>query len=159
VVTVDDFENGEAVLLLLERMKLLTEGAGAASVAAALKIRSDLRGRRIVILLSGGNIDINLLDRIIGYGLAKAGRLARLRIDLRDRPGELQRLLAVISDSGANVRAIEHDRMRRDIPIGGARVMLELETRGPDHIADVWSRLTTAGYQIAAQDVLPGSVS
>jgi threonine dehydratase len=159
VVTVDDFEIGEAVLLLLERMKLLTEGAGAASVAAALKIRSDLRGRRIVILLSGGNIDINLLDRIIGYGLAKAGRLARLRIDLRDRPGELQRLLAVISDSGANVRAIEHDRMRRDIPIGGARVMLELETRGPDHIADVWSRLTTAGYQIAAQDVLPGSVS
>jgi threonine dehydratase len=75
VVTVDDFEIGEALLLMLERMKLLAEGAGAAALAGALKIRSELQGRRIVIVVSGGNIDTNLLDRIIGHGLAKAGRL------------------------------------------------------------------------------------
>jgi threonine dehydratase len=148
VVTVDDFEIGEAVLLLLERLKLLAEGAGAAALAGALKIKSELSGRRVVIVLSGGNLDINLLDRIIGYGLAKAGRRTRVQIDLHDRPGELQKLLALIGASGANVRAIEHDRGRRDIPIGSARVVLELETRGPDHIREVQQRLAEHGYQI-----------
>jgi threonine dehydratase len=146
---VDDFEIGEAVLLLLERLKLLAEGAGAAALAGALKIKSELSGRRVVIVLSGGNLDINLLDRIIGYGLAKAGRRTRVQIDLHDRPGELQKLLALIGASGANVRAIEHDRGRRDIPIGSARVVLELETRGPDHIREVQQRLAEHGYQIA----------
>ncbi|HXR25745.1 MAG TPA: threonine ammonia-lyase, partial [Candidatus Binataceae bacterium] len=141
VVTVDDFEIGEAVLLLLERMKLLAEGAGAAALAGALKIKSELRGRRVAIVVSGGNIDSNLLDRIIGYGLAKAGRLTRLQIDLRDQPGELQKLLALITESGANIRTIAHDRVRRDIPIGSACVTLELETRGPAHIQEVWQRL------------------
>jgi threonine dehydratase len=149
VVTVDDFEIGEAVLLLLERLKLLAEGAGAAALAGALKIKSELSGRRVVIVLSGGNLDINLLDRIIGYGLAKAGRRTWVPIDLHDRPGELQKLLALIGSSGANVRAIEHDRGRRDIPIGSARVVLELETRGPDHIREVQQRLAEHGYQVA----------
>ena len=155
VVTVDDFEIGAAVLLLLERMKLLAEGAGAAALAGALKIKSELRGRRIAIVISGGNIDSNLLDRIIGYGLAKAGRLTRLRIDLHDQPGELQKLLALLSESGANIRTIAHDRVRRDIPIGSARVTLELETRGTDHIRDVWRRLIERGYRITAQDIPP----
>src|SRR5216684_7446752 len=123
-VTVDDFEIGEAVLLMLERLKLLAEGAGAAALAGALKIKADLRGKRVVVLVSGGNIDINLLDRIIGHGLAKAGRLVRLSISLHDRPGELQKLLVLISETGANVRTIEHDRTRRDIPIASARVQL-----------------------------------
>src|SRR5713226_2724155 len=82
VVTVDDFEIGEAVLLMLERMKLLGEGATA--LAGALKIKADLRGKRVVVLVSGGNIDINLLDRIIRHGLAKAGRLVRLSISMHD---------------------------------------------------------------------------
>jgi threonine dehydratase len=147
-VTVNDFEIGEAVLTLLERLKLVTEGAGAAALAGALKLKAELAGRRVVIVISGGNIDINLLDRIIGYGLAKAGRLARLRIDLHDRPGELNKLLALIGTSGANVRRIEHDRLTRDIPIGGARVMLELETRGPEHVSEVRRRLAGEGYVI-----------
>ncbi|MGZ3511635.1 MAG: threonine ammonia-lyase, partial [Candidatus Binataceae bacterium] len=88
VVTVDDFEIGEAVLLMLERMKLLTEGAGAAALAGALKLGGAIAGRRVVIVVSGGNIDVNLLDRIIGHGLAKAGRLMRLTVEMRDRPGE-----------------------------------------------------------------------
>ncbi|MGH7916014.1 MAG: threonine ammonia-lyase [Candidatus Binataceae bacterium] len=149
IVTVDDFEIGEAVLLMLERMKLLTEGAGAAALAGALKIKSTLRGKRIVICVTGGNIDINLLDRIIGYGLAKAGRLVNLAIDLHDRPGELQKMLALISETGANVRAIEHDRARRDVPIGSARVALQLETRSAEHISEVRERLIARGYVIA----------
>jgi threonine dehydratase len=152
VVTVDDFEIGEAVLLMLERMKLLAEGAGAAALAGALKIKSELRGRRVVIVVSGGNIDINLLDRIIGHGLAKAGRLMRFSVSLHDRPGELQKLLALIGETGANVRTIEHDRTRRDIPIGSARVRLELETRAAEHVEEVQRRLSHHGYAIARED-------
>ncbi|HVN91636.1 MAG TPA: threonine ammonia-lyase [Candidatus Binataceae bacterium] len=152
-VTVDDFAIGEAVLLLLERMKLLAEGAGAAALAGALKLKDELRGRRIVIVISGGNIDVNLLDRIIGYGLVRAGRLMRVQIELRDRPGELRKLLALISERGANVRSIEHDRLRRDIPIGSARVSLELETRGSEHVNELSDHLTSSGYALVVQDV------
>jgi threonine dehydratase len=151
-VTVDDFEIGAAVLLMLERMKLLCEGAGAAALAGAIKIKDELRGRRVVVIASGGNIDINLLDRIIGHGLAKMGRLYRVAIDLPDRPGELGKLLSCVGATGANVRAISHDRARRDVAIGGARVMLELETRGPEHIAEVRESLARGGYRIAEED-------
>jgi threonine dehydratase len=153
-VTVDDFEIGEALLLMLERMKLLVEGAGATALAAALKLKAELVGKRVVICISGGNIDINLLDRIIGYGLAKAGRLMRFAIDLHDRPGELQKLLVLIGETGANVRAIEHDRTRRDVPIGGARVMLELETRSAGHLHELRRRLAERGYSIAGEHSL-----
>ena len=148
VVTVDDFEIGEAVLLMLERLKLLAEGAGGAALAGALKIRSYLKGKRVVVVVSGGNIDINLLDRIIGHGLTKMGRLARFSVDMADRPGELARLLAAVSREGANVRRIGHDRTRLDVPIGGARVMLELETRGPAHIDELRGKLEAAGYRL-----------
>ncbi|HYB91476.1 MAG TPA: threonine ammonia-lyase [Candidatus Binataceae bacterium] len=150
-VTVDDFEIGEAVLLMLERMKLLAEGAGAAALAGALKIKDELRGKRVAVVVSGGNIDINLLDRIIGHGLAKMGRLLRIALNLPDRPSELAKLLACVGATGANVRTIEHDRTRRDVAIGAARVMLELETRGPDHIAAVRDHMRRAGYQIVEE--------
>jgi threonine dehydratase len=148
VVTVDDFEIGEAVLLMLERLKLLTEGAGAAALAGALKRKAELKGKRVVICVSGGNIDINLLDRIIGHGLVKVGRLLRLSVNLHDRPGELSKLLALIGEAGANVHAISHDRTRRDLAIGSVRVILELETRGPEHIEAVRSHLEQRGYQL-----------
>jgi len=148
VVTVDDFEIGEAVLLMLERLKLLTEGAGAAALAGALKRKDRLKGKQVVICISGGNIDINLLDRIIGHGLVKVGRQLRLSVNLHDRPGELSKLLALIGEAGANVHAISHDRTRRDLAIGSVRVMLELETRGPEHIEAVRARLEQRGYQL-----------
>ncbi len=151
-VTVDDFEIGAAVLLLLERMKLLAEGAGAAALAGALKLGGELAGKRVVVVVSGGNIDINLLDRIIGHGLAKMGRLYRIALTLHDRPGELNILLAQIGKMGANVRAIDHDRTRRDIAIGGAYVSLELETRGPEHIAAIHAHLRKAGYDITEEN-------
>jgi len=146
-VTVDDFEIGEAVLLMLERLKLLAEGAGAAALAGALKLKDELKGKTVVLVVSGGNIDINLLDRIIGHGLVKVGRLFRVAVDLRDRPGELGKLVSAIAATGANVRAIDHDRTRRDVAIGGARVMLELETRGPAHIEAIREQLKLHGYQ------------
>jgi len=152
VVTVDDFEIGEAVLLVLERMKLLAEGAGAAALAGALKLGAALAGRRMAIVVSGGNIDVNLLDRIIGHGLAKAGRLMRLTVEMRDRPGELQRLLAAITEQGANVRAIQHDRTRRDVRIGGARVTLELETRGHAHIERIREALAASGHNLLIEE-------
>jgi threonine dehydratase len=147
-VTVDDFEIGEALLLMLERMKLLAEGAGATALAGAIKIAGELKGKTVVVVVSGGNIDINLLDRIIGHGLAKMGRLFRFAIDMHDRPAELARLLTEIASTGANVHTIEHDRTRRDVPIGSARVMLELETRGLDHIALIRAHLASRGYQV-----------
>ncbi|HVB79108.1 MAG TPA: threonine ammonia-lyase [Candidatus Binataceae bacterium] len=152
VVTVDDFEIGEAVLLMLERMKLLAEGAGAAALAGALKLGGAIAGRRVVIVVSGGNIDVNLLDRIIGHGLAKAGRRMRLTVEMRDRPGELGRLLAVMAEQGANVHAIQHDRARRDVRIGGARVTLELETRGHDHIERIREALATHGHKMLIEN-------
>jgi threonine dehydratase len=152
VVTVDDFEIGEALLLILERMKLLAEGAGAAALAGALKIADELRGKKIVVVISGGNIDTTLLDRVIGHGLAKVGRLYRIAINLRDQPGELGKLADAIGQSGANVRSIDHNRTRRDVPIGRARVVLELETRGPDHIAEIHAHLRRNGYEITEEN-------
>ena len=152
VVTVDDFEIGEAVLLMLERMKLLAEGAGAAALAGALKLGRAVAGRRVVIVVSGGNIDVNLLDRMIGHGLAKAGRLMRSTVEMRDRPGELGRLLSVITEQGANVHAIQHDRTRRDVRIGGARVTLELETRGHDHIERIREALVAHGHKVVVEN-------
>jgi threonine dehydratase len=151
VVTVDDFEIGEAVLLMLERMKLLAEGAGAAALAGALKLGAALAGRRVVIVASGGNIDVNLLDRIIGHGLAKAGRLVRMTVEMRDRPGELGRLLATVAEQGANVHAIQHDRTRRDVPIGGARVTVELETHGHGHIERIREALASRGLKVLVE--------
>jgi threonine dehydratase len=152
VVTVDDFEIGEALLLILERMKLLTEGAGAAALAGALKIAEELRGKQVVVIVSGGNIDITLLDRIIGHGLAKVGRLYRIAINLRDQPGELGKLANEIGKSGANVRSIDHNRTRRDVPIGRVRVVLELETRGLDHVAEIHAHLRRCGYEISEEN-------
>jgi threonine dehydratase len=152
VATVDDFEIGEAVLLLLERMKLLAEGAGAAALAGAIKVKDRLKGKRVVLLVSGGNIDINLLDRIIGHGLVKAGRLYRFRVTLADRPVELSRVLALIGALGANVRAIDHDRTQRDVALGAALVRLELETRGPDHIELVRRQLKSHDYKVQDED-------
>jgi threonine dehydratase len=102
----------------------------------------------VVLLISGGNIDINLLDRIIGHGLVKAGRLYRFHVTLPDRPVELSRVLALIGGLGANVRTIDHDRMQRGVALGAALVELELETRGSDHIELIRRKLQRHGYRI-----------
>ena len=148
VITVDDDEIVRAVLLLLERCKLLVEGAGAASVAALLSGRLALTGRKTVALLSGGNVDINMVDRFIQHGLAAQGRYLVLHTTLLDRPGQLSGLLATIAEQGVNVLDIEHRRAGPHLAIQQAAVTLTLETRDRAHCDQLIALLRSQGYPV-----------
>jgi threonine dehydratase len=147
VVTVSEEELANAILLLLEIEKTVVEGAGAAPLAALVNRTLGLRGAQVVIVLSGGNIDVTMLARIIERGLVKDGRLVRLGVVLRDRPGELARLLELIAGERANILQIEHDRAFSGTPIGQAEVELTLETSGRPQIERLLARLGAAGYR------------
>jgi threonine dehydratase len=147
LVAVGEEEIASAVLLLLEREKTVVEAACASTVAAVLGGHAgDLRGRRVVMVLSGGNIDVNLLSRIIDRGLARDGRLTTLSVRLRDRPGALAGLTRVLAESGANVLRLDHRRGGEGVWLTEAVVDLTLETRGPDHVEGLLARLDEAGY-------------
>jgi len=148
VVTVDEEELANAVLLLLEIEKTVVEGAGAAPLAALLNRSLGLTGGRVVLVLSGGNIDVTMLARIIERGLVKDGRLVRLGVILQDRPGALARLTAQIAQEQANILQIEHDRAFSRQPIGSTEVELTLETSGRKHIDAIKQRLEAAGYSV-----------
>jgi len=147
-VEVSDAEIAAAVLLLLERAKAVVEGAGAVGLAACLSGRIGDAGSKVVVIVSGGNIDINLLDRIINLGLAQQGRLFRFTTLLADRPGELQRLVACIAARRANIHQIRHERAQPGLALTQASVTLDLETRGRDHIAEIERALTEAGFTL-----------
>jgi threonine dehydratase len=149
VVTVSEEELAKAVLLLLEIEKTVVEGAGAAPLAALLHRALGLEGARVALVLSGGNIDVTMLSRIIERGLVKDGRLVRLGVVLRDRPGALAGLTTLIADERANIVHIEHDRaFSRWASIGQTEVELTLETSGRDQIEAVKARLEAAGYRV-----------
>jgi threonine dehydratase len=149
LVTVSEEELARAVLLLVEIEKTVVEGAGAAPLAALLNRELGLEGRSVVLVLSGGNIDVTMLARIIERGLAKDGRLVRLVVLLRDRPGALARLTAVVAEERANVVHIEHDRaFARWSAIGETEVVVTLETSGRDHVERLLTRLRAAGYRV-----------
>ncbi|HEX3176419.1 MAG TPA: threonine ammonia-lyase [Methylomirabilota bacterium] len=149
VVTVDEEELSNAVLLLLEIEKTVVEGAGAAPLAALLNRPLGLERRSVVLVLSGGNIDVTMLSRIIERGLVKDGRLVRLGVILRDVPGALARLTALVADEHANILQIIHDRaFSRHAAIGQTEVELTLETSGPKQISAVKRRLEAAGYLV-----------
>jgi threonine dehydratase len=147
VVTVSEEELANAILLLLEIEKTVVEGAGAAPLAALVNRELGLRGARVVLVLSGGNIDVTMLSRIIERGLVKDGRLVRLRVALRDRPGALASLTTLIAEERANIVAIEHDRAFSAAPIGDSEVELTLETSGRPQIERLLARLDSAGYR------------
>ena len=147
-VEVSDAEIAEAVVLLLERAKSVVEGAGAVGLAACLAGRVTSAGQKVAVVISGGNIDTNLLDRIINLGLVQEGRLFRFTTRLQDRPGELQRLVACIAGCGANIHQIRHERAQPGLPLTQASVILELETRGHKHIEDIEPALAAAGFLI-----------
>jgi threonine dehydratase len=149
VVTVSEEELANAILLLLEIEKTVVEGAGAAPLAALVNRPLGLDGARIVIVLSGGNIDVTMLSRIIERGLVKDSRLVRLTVVLRDRPGELARLTALIAEERANILHIEHNRAFSPAPIGETEVELTLETSGRPQIERLLARLAGAGYRAA----------
>ncbi|HLZ21482.1 MAG TPA: threonine ammonia-lyase [Ktedonobacterales bacterium] len=149
VVTVDDEEIIHAVLLLLERCKLLVEGAGAAGVAALLSGRLDLAGKRTVAVLSGGNIDMNLIGKFIQHGLSVQGRYLVVHTLLPDRPGELLRLLSLIAEQNVNVLDVEHHRTGPRLPIQQVEVMLTLETRDRAHCDALLELLRERGYAVS----------
>jgi len=146
IVTVDDEEIANAVLILLEKEKTLAEGAGAAALAALLQSKTNLRHRRTVVLVSGGNIDVTLLAKIIERGLVKDGRLLRLRVSLRDRPGALLGLIEVLSRERANIMEVIHNRAYYGVSLGETVVDVTLETRGAAHIAAIRHALREAGF-------------
>jgi threonine dehydratase len=148
VVTATEEELANAILLLLEIEKTVVEGAGAAPLAALLNRKLGLGGRNVVLVLSGGNIDVTMISRIIEHGLVKDGRLVRLGVILRDQPGALARLTALIAECRANIMNIEHDRAFSRAAIGESQVELTLETSGRDQIEALKQRLVDAGYGI-----------
>lgn len=149
VVLVGESEIAAAVLLLLERKKVLAEGAGAVPLAALLSGAVDIsKGSKVVLVISGGNLDSLLLDRVIRQGLATHGRLMRFSVCLEDVPGSLSGLLARISEKRANVVSIRHFRHERDLPLNYTRVDLELETLGFAHIREIEDSLRKDGYEI-----------
>jgi threonine dehydratase len=148
IVTVDEEELANAILLLLEIEKTVVEGAGAAPLAALLHRPLGLAGRNVVLVLSGGNIDVTVIARIIERGLVKDGRLVRLGVLLRDQPGALARLAALIAEERANIMNIEHDRAFSHGEIGESEVELTLETSGRAHIDALTERLEAAGYRV-----------
>ncbi|MBW2406551.1 MAG: threonine ammonia-lyase [Deltaproteobacteria bacterium] len=148
VVLVEEDQIAAAILLLLERKKILAEGSGAVSLAALLNGSVKIhRNNRVVLLISGGNVDSSLLGRILSQGLLKNGRIMRIRVRLSDTPGSLSQLLIIISALKANVLHIYHDRNIRNLPIYVTHVDLELETRGPEHVEEMVQKLTSAGYE------------
>lgn len=148
MVTVDDEEIAAAILRLLERQKVLAEGAGAAGVAAVLQRKTSLKGKRIAVVIGGGNIDVTLLSRIIERGLVKDGRLVRVRIPLPDHPGALQHLTEAIAVEHANIVQVIHDRAYFGAHLGEGVVDITMETRGPEHVEELIGKLRQAGYAL-----------
>ena len=147
VVLVEEDQIAAAILLLLERKKILAEGSGAVSLAALLNGSIKIsRKDRVVLLISGGNVDSSLLGRILSQGMLKNGRIMRIRVRLSDTPGSLSQLLIIISALKANVLHIYHDRNVRNLPIYVTHVDLELETRSHKHVEEIAQKLTIAGY-------------
>jgi threonine dehydratase len=150
ITTVNEDEIASAILLLMERKRIVAEGAGATPLAALMSGRIKTGLKRIVLIISGGNIDVHLLDRIIEKGLAQTGRLVRFSIFLRDVPGALAKLTSLVAQHRANILHIIHERAARDIPIGFSKVVLVLETRGSGHIREIKKGLEEKGYALQA---------
>jgi threonine dehydratase len=146
IVTVEEEEIANAILLLLEREKTLAEGAGAAALAALVNRKLPFVGKKVAVLVCGGNIDVTLLSRIIERGLVKDGRLVRLRVHLPDYPGALNRLTSILAQHRANIVETDYDRAYHGVGLGETAIEITMETRGPDHIAEIISALGAAGY-------------
>lgn len=148
VVTVSDEEIAAAILLLLEQQKLVSEGAGAVSVAAVMFDKIPVKGLKTVCLVSGGNIDVTTLSRVITRGLSKAGRNYTFIIDLPDKPGQLSGVCAAIANQGGNVISVNHERINTTATISGCTIRVELETRDAAHIDAIRAALKAEGYDV-----------
>jgi len=148
VVLVEEEEIAQTIVLLLERSKLLVEGAGAVTLAALLHGKTKFPQGKTVCLLSGGNIDVRTLSMVVERGLVAGGRYVKLKVALEDIPGSLAKLSAEIAAVNANIFYITHDRRCISLPLGESEVILELETRGFEHIKTILKHLETKGYEV-----------
>lgn len=148
IVTVSDDEISAAILALMEQHKLVTEGAGAVAVAAAMFGKIDLKGKKTVCLLSGGNIDVTILSRVIDRGLLMAGRSCHLTLELVDKPGQLQNVSSIIAKLGGNVTEVIHERSSTGTDVNGCFLRLSLETRNLEHLEEIKAALTSAGFKL-----------
>jgi threonine dehydratase len=151
IVLVDEGDIEQAIVMLLEIEKTLVEGAGAAGLAALLKYPERFRGRKVGLVLGGGNIDPLLLAAIIERGMVRAGRLARIRVSARDVPGSLARITAIVSEAGANIDEVHHQRAFTMLAAQNVDIELVVQTRGRDHIQDVIDALHAGGFQAQEQ--------
>lgn len=151
IVTVSEAEIASAILLMLEREKTVVEGAGAVGIAALNSGRIQLSGHKVACVLSGGNIDVNLLSRIIDKGLVKDGRMVKLRVKVPDYPGQLSRILDMVADSRANILDVMHSRAFSAAQVGETVIDLVLETRGLEHIDQLLAMLEGAGFHATRQ--------
>ena len=149
IVTVTDDEISSAILALMEQQKLVAEGAGAVPVAAVMfdKI-PEIRGKKVICLVSGGNIDVTILNRVIERGLLKSGRTCLLSIELIDKPGQLKGVFDIIATLGANVISIHHERASEGKDINGCYLRMILETRNHEHIDRIVNALRGEGFHV-----------
>lgn len=148
IVTVTDDEISAAILALMEQQKLVTEGAGAVSAAAAMFNKVPIKGKKVVCMLSGGNIDVTILSRVIKRGLLMSGRSCSLMIELIDKPGQLKDVSAIIADMGGNVISVHHERANEGSAVNGCYLRMVMETRNYEHIEQIKKALSDNGFKI-----------
>ena len=148
IVTVTEEEIATAILTLIEKHKIVAEGAGAVSVAAAMYDKVAIAGKKVVCVVSGGNVDVNILSRIIDKGLQNTGRLTEFSVVVADKPGQLNHLLQIIAETGANIFSINHDRVANEIHVGKCLVDVVVETRNLNHSHRLFEAIKAKGYTI-----------
>ena len=155
IILVDEGDIEQAIVLLLEIEKTVVEGAGAASLAAMLASPGRFRGRKVALVLSGGNIDPLALAEIVQRGMVRAGRLARIAVQVRDLPGSLARVTAILAEQNANIEEVHHQRAFTHLTLQDAEVDLVLKTRDHAHVADIVAALSAAGFAARVRSVDP----
>ena len=148
IVTVTDDEISAAILALMENQKLVTEGAGAVPVAAVMFNKLNIKGKKVVCVLSGGNIDVTILSRVINRGLLMSGRSCKFTIELVDKPGQLKDVSRIIAEHGGNVTSVRHERANEGADVNGCYLSVALETRNFEHIAEIKNALCDFGFKL-----------
>ena len=148
IATVSEDEIAAAILALIEKQKMIAEGAGAVSVAAAMFGKFPIQGKKVVCLISGGNIDVTSLSRVIERGLMKSGRHTDLLIELVDKPGQLKDVSRIIADCGGNVIGVHHERNSSTASINGCYLRITMETRNYEHVQEIIHALKNEGFRI-----------
>jgi len=150
IVTVSEDEIATAILTLIEKQKLIAEGAGATAVAAVLFDKLPVQGKKTVCVVSGGNIDVTILSRVITRGLVMSGRMTNMKIAIQDRPGQLLEVSRIVSECGANIITVSHDRANPKTQLTDCFMKLSLETRDREQIAQIKERLECSGFHLVS---------